>query len=61
MCLYVLHVEMDLFGPYYSEEHARYAQYLLACKHPDIAKSCEVLPVDDSINQSQLFEPWLLQ
>lgn len=60
MCEYLISVDMELYGPYYSEEHAEYAQYVFTTKHPDLADACDILRVDASFAADFLLEPRLL-
>jgi len=60
MCEYVLNVEMDLYGPYHSEEQALFAQYLFTVKHPELVGGCTVIPLDSDLGYASLFEPCLL-
>ena len=60
MCGYVLNIEMDYYGPYYSEEQARFAQYIFAKKYPDLAAYCSVATIDLDSNRIELIDPRLL-
>ena len=57
---YILNVDMDLYGPYHSEEQARFAQYIFICKHPDMKDACAVVPIDARLEYAPMFEPRLL-
>jgi len=51
---------MDYYGPYYSEEQARFAQYLFATKYPDLADFCSIATIDLDSNRIELIDPRLL-
>jgi len=60
MCDYALNVEMELYGPYYSEKVARFAQYLFASKYPELAVRCRLLEIDPDDQPIALLDPRLL-
>ena len=60
MCGYGLNIEFDYYGPYYSEEQARFAQYLFASRYPDLADFCSVATVDLDSDRIELIDPRLL-
>ncbi len=60
MSEYVLNVESELYGPYHSEEQARFAKYIFAIKHPDLENFCVVLALDSTLERMPLIEPRLL-
>ncbi len=60
MCEYLISVDLELYGPYHSEEHARYACHVFARKHPDLADECDILTIDSPFAAEFLFEPRLL-
>ena len=57
---YLLNIEMDCYGPYHSEEQARYAQYLFTTKHPDMAGWCSISPIDPKSDPLSLIDPRFL-
>ncbi|MDX8387403.1 MAG: hypothetical protein R8M46_02570 [Ghiorsea sp.] len=57
---YLLNVDMDLYGPYHSEEQAKFAQYLFISKHPDMAQQCEVILMDVGLDYEDMYEVRLL-
>ncbi|MDX8404914.1 MAG: hypothetical protein R8K50_02035 [Mariprofundus sp.] len=60
MCEYVLNFEMNLYGPYYSEPQARFAQALFAKKYPKLAKNCSLLQINLDSERVKLIDPHLL-
>lgn len=57
---YLLNIEMDCYGPYYTEEQAQYAQFLFVHKHPDMAPWCRVIPITSDFDYLSLIDPQLL-
>jgi len=57
---YLLNVDMELYGPYHSEEQARFAEFLFISKHPDMKDNCSVVPFDCNLEYALVFEPKLL-
>jgi len=57
---YFLNIEMDCYGPYHTEEQARYAQFLFVHKHPDMAQWCSVIPITSTAEYLNLIDPQLL-
>ena len=55
-----LNIEMDCYGPYYSEAQARYAQYLFTARYPDMAAMCSISPIDPDSDYIALINPSLL-
>jgi len=60
MIEYLLNVEMDLYGPYHSEELARHAQYIFTAKHPDMKGYCSISPINPNSGCIALIDPKLL-
>ena len=61
MTEYLLHIDDENYGPYHSEEQARYAKHIFDFKHPDLVGSCAILPVDLNRDRIQLISPLLLR
>jgi len=57
---YLVNVEMDRYGPYPSEEHARYAQDVFTKKHPDMAAWCSISPITSDADYLSLIDPHFL-
>lgn len=57
---YLLNVETDCYGPYPTEEQARYAQFLFVHKHPDLAAWCSISEIASSADYVGLISPQLL-
>jgi hypothetical protein len=60
MCEYLLNVDMELYGPYHSEEQVKFAQNLFVMKHPEMAGGCLIVPLDSILQHAPIFEPCLL-
>ncbi|TLS65955.1 hypothetical protein FE236_07090 [Mariprofundus erugo] len=60
MSEYALNFEMELYGPYLSEKHARFARYLFAKKYPKLAEQCSIMRIDADSNRVKLIDPRLL-
>ncbi len=60
MVEYLLNVETDCYGPYHSEEQARFAWYLFTRKHPDMAAWCSIRKIDSDTDYLPLIDPRLL-
>ena len=60
MCGYVLNFELELYGPYYSEQQARFAHNLFAKKHPKLAAGCSIMRINLDSNRIPLIDPRLL-
>lgn len=54
---YVLNFEMELYGPYLSEEQARFARYLFAKKYPALAQQCQIVRIDLDSSRVKLLNP----
>jgi len=57
---YVISLESELYGPYHCEEHAKFAEQLFASKHPDLAPSLTILPIDLSKECEWIYQPEML-
>jgi hypothetical protein len=57
---YLLSVEMDCYGPYHSEEQARFARFLFTTRHPDLAPWCTISPIPAQSDYAALLDPRLL-
>ena len=57
---YFVSVEMDCYGPYPSEEQARYAQHMFTSKHPDMAAWCYISQITSPVEYLGLINPQLL-
>jgi len=60
MCGYGLNFEMNLYGPYYSEQQAQFARSLFATKYPNLAAYCSIVKVDLNSKHVKLIDPRLL-
>lgn len=52
-----MNFEMELYGPYVSEEQARFARYLFAKKYPDLAQQCSIVQIDLDSSRVKLRDP----
>jgi len=57
---YILDVDMEFYGPYYTEEQARFAKFLFDSKHPDMADQCEIRLIELDAIHAELIRPELL-
>ena len=60
MSEYQLSIDDDAYGPYHSQEQAKFAAYVFISKHPDMQKQCVVMPIHSESEYDYLFEPKLL-
>jgi len=57
---YALNFETDLYGPYCSEQQARFARSLFQTKHPDLAEHCDIEAINPDEVWVRLIDPRLL-
>ncbi|MDX8396997.1 MAG: hypothetical protein R8K49_01630 [Mariprofundaceae bacterium] len=60
MHTYVINFEMTLYGPYHSEQQAKFAQSLFNQKYPNLADSCCIRQIDLEATRERVIDPRLL-
>ncbi|WP_155806632.1 hypothetical protein [Mariprofundus ferrooxydans] len=55
-----MNFEMNLYGPYYSEQQAQFARSLFATKYPNLAAYCSIVKIDLNSKRVKLIDPRLL-